>query len=282
MNEKELDDKLTSVSKIEAELPEHRRRLKRALMTFSQMSSAESARGEKTSLSPRQLRWQPIAAGLTAIVVIVVLAVSLPLFGGRSKQVSASEIALSSPEVQAVLGGFTPGEPSVTNNIDTTGYSRVVVMGPWDKVIVAYVDVLNKKLVSVVVANIISQDSADATDKQALDILNANPHMQPIYQGLLDEGLQLYFMRFTVAYPDTISDPQNISGLPVVLFMKDQNWAKYYFIVDIKSGSVSGGGSPDVAPLPDGIHFEVYSGVLLPNDSDINAIFGQIHAAANP
>jgi hypothetical protein len=155
-------------------------------------------------------------------------------------------------------------------------------MGPWDKVIVAYVDVLNKKLVSVVVANIISQDSADATDKQALDILNANPHMQPIYQGLLDEGLQLYFMRFTVAYPDTISDPQNISGLPVVLFMKDQNWAKYYFIVDIKSGSVSGGGSPDVAPLPDGIHFEVYSGVLLPNDSDINAIFGQIHAAANP
>ena len=256
MNEKELGEKLASINKIEAELPEHRRKLKSALLTFARLSSTSSAETERPGFSISRLKWQPALAGLLAVVVIAILAVSLPLFGGRSKEVSASTIALSSPEVQAVLNGSTAGPSSVNDKINTAGYSRVVTMGASsDKIAVSYVDVLNKQVVCILVGNIIDQDAGDAADQQALDIMNANMYEGPRFKALLSQGLPLYFMRFTVAYPSTVTDPQSIVGLPVVLFLKDQSSAKYYFIVDLNSGAVSGGGTAGVSDLPDGSHY---------------------------
>jgi hypothetical protein len=242
------------------------------------MSSAEPVKKQSPGLFPVHLKWQPVAAGLAAVAVVAVLAISLPLLGGHPKQVSAEEIALSSPEVQAILSGATSGPTNVTANINLAGYSRVVTMGPWDKVVVSYVDVLNKQLVCVLVGNIVNQSAGDAADQQALGIVNADIHTGPELQAFLDQGLSLYFMKFTVAYPVAVSDPQSITGLPEVIFLKDQAWAKYYFIVN-PSGTVSGGGSADIAPIPGGGHFEVFvmEGLGPPNQDDFYSMFEQIH-----
>jgi hypothetical protein len=275
MEEKELIEKLSAARPAEVKVPGYRSQLGQALTRFARMKDGSPRPGRKFSLFTGRPAWQPVVAGVLVTAVVVGLAIGVPSLTGKDKPLSASEIALNSPEVQAALSGFTPVATSVLDKINTAGYSRVQIEGPWDKVVIAYVDVLNNRLVSVLEANIIEQNAADATDLQALEIVKSNIHQAPHLQALLDQGLHLYFMRFTVVFPDNIANPQSISGLPTIIFLKDDAWAKYYFFVDLNTGRVSGGGS-DIAPLEDGTHFEFFEVDGLGVNSDLSDIFKQI------
>jgi hypothetical protein len=82
MEEKELSERLTNTAPATVELPEHRRQLKRALLTYAQ-ARKETHEEQAFSIFSR-LTWQRLAAGFLVLVLVATLALSWNSLTGQS------------------------------------------------------------------------------------------------------------------------------------------------------------------------------------------------------
>jgi hypothetical protein len=138
----------------------------------------------RVSLIPRRLTLRTAAAGLLAVILIITASIGIPMLTGHTEQVSAAEIALADPEVQAALGHATPAGIGVADNVNSNGLSRVVLTLPPDTAVIADVNMKNH-----VVTHVTTQTAADVTEQLMIDIAKADPRVQ----ALLNMGNNIYY-----------------------------------------------------------------------------------------
>jgi hypothetical protein len=131
----------------------------------------------------KRLTWKTATAGVLAVVLIVSAAIAIPILTGHSEKLSAAEIALADPAVQAALGGVEPEGIGVTENINGTDTVRVVLKKALNKVVVADVDIKTGNVINVYV-----QEYSDATQQQAMEIAKSDPRVQ----ARINDGYDLY------------------------------------------------------------------------------------------
>jgi anti-sigma factor RsiW len=202
----------------------------------------------KAFVIPKRLTWKTATAGVLAVVIIASMAIALPMLTGNDQKLSAAEIALADPEVQAALGGVEPEEIGISSITDSPDNSRVVMTLPPDKAVIA--DVSIKKQT---VTRITTQTADDITEQQVIDIAKADSRIQE----LLDKGYTLYFERAVELYSSVPEEnnmiqpfkyleasPKDMVGFIGILTLRnypDINLAQsiYYIVINISQGRVA-------------------------------------------
>jgi anti-sigma factor RsiW len=198
-------------------------------------------------LFSRRLTWQAALAGVLTLVVIVSLAVTLPMLTGQDQAVSAAEIALASPEVQAALGGAKPDKIGVAENIDSAGNSRVVMTLLPDMAVIADVNMKTH-----IVTQVTTQNATDATEQMMVDIAKADPRVQ----NILNMGYNIYYggaQEFNISmFQDEraleslrligIDNMQDLIGFSGALMLKinSGDYDGYLVWVNVSTGKVVG------------------------------------------
>jgi hypothetical protein len=132
----------------------------------------------------KHLTWKTATAGMLAVALIVSAAIALPMLTGHSGKLSAAEIALADPAVQAALGGVEPEGISVTENIGSAGTTRVVMSTSPARAVIADIDMETSVVIDVRV-----QEYSEETQQQALAIALADSRVQ----SYLKDGYTLHF-----------------------------------------------------------------------------------------
>ena len=189
MDDKELDEKLSSLEVPEITLPGFECRLKNALLTrqFPERQLSRSITASIRSLFVTRPAWQPAAAVL--LVLAVVLALVLPPVLGGNNLVLASDIALANPQVKVALNGAAPAAIGVTDNFGSPSVSRVVMLLPPEQAVIADVDMNTKKVTQVTL-----QKAADIPDQQLIDTAGTDYRVR----AALAEGYSFIFYRHGV------------------------------------------------------------------------------------
>ena len=244
MDEKELGDRLSNIKHDEIELPEHRILLKRALFKFAQTKTTHTEKTGRFSLFPQRLTWQAAVAGVLTIVIIASLALALPSLTGQDHKVLAADIALASPEVKAALNGSAPEQVGVTDNINASGYSRVVMTMPPGTAVIADVDMQKREVIHVT-----TQHASDVTEQKVMDIAQSDPRVQALlkkgYTPFFD-GIGNWFSTSTEVYEKFAYlkllgvDPQELVGLIglVSLYLYSPDFGGYVSWVNISLDKV--------------------------------------------
>ena len=157
----------------------------------------------KVSLLPRRLTLRTATAGVIAVILIIVASIGIPMLTGHDAQVSAAEIALADPQVQAALGGTKPDKIGTTENIGTSGTTRVVLAMSPAEVIIADID-MGTQQVKTVHVQIIS----DIMPDQIFSIAKTDQRVR----SLLESGYAFDF-RGTVQVTSTTFDERETEFL---------------------------------------------------------------------
>ncbi len=166
--------------------PEAWNRLRRRILDENQKAAARVLPQEPfwQRMMGKHLTWKTATAGMLAVALIVSAAIALPMLTGHSGKLSAAEIALADPAVQAALGGVEPEGISVTENIGSAGTTRVVMSTSPARAVIADIDMETSVVIDVRV-----QEYSEETQQQALAIALADSRVQ----SYLKDGYTLHF-----------------------------------------------------------------------------------------
>ena len=202
MKEEELIKKLEEVELPEIELASHRRRLRMALLdagypkkrpevSIMELAKAKLKGGKDIvtrGLVSRRPVWKTALASAFAALLIAALALALPSLTGQPAEALAADIARSSPEVIAALGGDEVGTVKVVNI--EGDMATVIVEGEMGGIVTALVD-LHTRAVTEAVGG---PQLTDEEKENALNIVTADPRVQELLDkgAIIDMVLPLY------------------------------------------------------------------------------------------
>ncbi len=233
-------------------------------------------RVKRTWLTPKRFTWKTATAGVLAVALIVSMAIAIPILTGHSEKLSAAEIALADPAVQAALGDNNTEEMGVTER--ATGISRVVIKLSEGFLIV---DVDTK---THCVINVVEQTSSNISEQRALDIAQNDQRVQE----LLDSGMTMYFGSAFDLYPDTfpeselkklgdlgITDTDSLIGFiaTISISANQQDDPSYVVYINLSTEKVAG----VVGWTPDG---EIFSIVMSAKNGSTETVY--IPASTKP
>ena len=183
------------------------------------------------SFIPNRLNWKTGLISILALAIVVSLAVTIPPFFRQGDKALAAEIALSNPEVQAVLGGENPTVVEVQYFADmNTGdeYTIVVIDDGHVRVVVD----LNTGNAEVVTAQV-TLELDEFARQEIIDIAKTDPSVQELF----DKGAQVHDIIVVKVYPAIVDvwdavpipdieiNPEDLIGYIASLTLElDQNY----------------------------------------------------------
>ena len=228
MEKEDLIKKLESARLPEAELQNHQRLLKTALLKKFESASNKTATAVKRRRIPimntitgffRSNRpvWQKAVVSTFAVFVLLIAAVAVtisPLV--KDYEAMAIEATLNDPEVQKIIEdeGIKPENIKIAALVETTDYIEFYIRVSDDDIVVVKLSkgVFSSKIVDVI--EIETMPISDAKKQEVLEIALTDPEIKALFdQGV---GIYMYYFDYIPAYfaGDRVFDfPENFRAI---------------------------------------------------------------------
>jgi len=203
-----LQDELRDLFRLEADRyspsPLVWQRLQR-YVTRSKRALPISERISRITLFPRQLGWKTRLISVLAVVMIIILAITIPLLFKQSNTALAADIALHSPEVQALIVDRDVEELEVVDIIPNgPDYFIVVLQLSNEFMIGTYVNIVTETVTQVDLV-----EFTDEKKQQLISTIKSDPRVE----SLLEQGAKIN--DFQMGYTP---EPINIYASPGSIF----------------------------------------------------------------
>jgi hypothetical protein len=231
MNDEEIIRKLENAELPEIELKGHRQWLRTALLDAGflkrqpvgavrvalKKATGTIARG----LSSRQPVWKIASVSALVLALALALSLTLPLLPADSVYAQAIDIAMSSPEVQAALGG-TENIEVIEVILDDSGGSVTLLIKGDAGFFTAEVDLGSGRVIYVSVL----PELTEAERQAVINIAEADPEVRE----LLDKGAEI--VRISPRYYDDMIEQEIVR---VVVEKDEEVW---FALIDLDEGRV--------------------------------------------